>query len=99
MQRRWTGANDTPRVVILSTSALMRDVSLGFRAVPAARFLPERQWKASIKSGMEWIDRISPGGISVSFERKDMPKTLQELGQRYPMRKWPRKAVVAVDEA
>ncbi len=99
MQKRWTGANDTPRVVILSASALMRDVSLGFREILAARLLPEKQWMTFIKSGMQWLDSFSIGGVSVSFERKDMPKTLQELGQRYPMKKWPRKVIVAVDEA
>ncbi len=101
MAKRWLGKDGTPRVVALSSTDLMETPKTGLGAILDALTMDEAKWTDTLKDRLRRLCGfgVGPGGLSMQFSDRDIPRTFAELVNRYPPKADTGPLIVAVDEA
>ncbi len=103
MQRRWTGEDGNPRVVEVSSEAIIQDTSGVIQAIMAAGLSDSESWLKTINE--RWKRMTSVGisvagyGLSAEFDVYKEAQILSAAIQRGKEREWKHSVILAVDEA
>ena len=103
MQKRWTGADDTPRVVEVSSEAVIQNTSGVIRAIMAAGLSSQDGWRNVLKERFRRIKTVGASvagyGLSAEFDVYADAKLISMAMEQEPKEPWNHTVVLAVDEA
>ncbi len=103
MQRRWTGEADTPRVVEVSSEAVIQNTSGVIKAIMAAGTVERPTWSTILRERFRKIRAIGGSvagyGLSAEFNIYDSTGLVSEAMEEERNHPWLHTVILAVDEA
>ncbi len=103
MQKRWTGTDGTPRVVVVSSEAVTQNTSGVIQAIMAAGLSDPNGWLKIVRERFRRLTSVGASvagyGLSAEFDVYREAKLISMAVRQGRARAWKHPVILAVDEA